>query len=239
MKDGSVKSSPRSSAANWIADFLKPINITFLLIAVISVCLTVIFYWSSQNYAQISYYSNTIQIVDQKEPGPFSVLDSSGRPVKENIYATNVTVWNSGNLPLEPDKVRRPLQISLTGRDEAYLLDAKLPYTTSGNVSDFKLSVIYANINGKDIKLNENGVVEIAWKYFDPGEGFRLKLIYASKEQQSVTIKGVIFGVNSFLDITPPPKGKVSLKAPGFPQMVASAIFAVLGAIYYKYDGQF
>jgi hypothetical protein len=161
-EDGSGSSSPRSSATNWITDFLKPINITFLLIAVISVVLNVILYWSFQDKARISYYSNTIQIVDQKEPGPFSVLDSVGRPVKENVYAANIAVWNSGDLPLEPGKVRRPLQISLTGGDQTHLLDARLPYTTGGNVSDFRSSVIYTNIDGKDIKLNENGVVEVA-----------------------------------------------------------------------------
>jgi hypothetical protein len=101
-EDGPGKSSPRLPT-NWIADFLKPINITFLVIAVISVALTLIIYFVSRREARISYYTATIQIVDQKEPVPFSVIDDSGRPIKENIYATSVTFWNSGDLPLEPD----------------------------------------------------------------------------------------------------------------------------------------
>ena len=220
--DGSGRSSSQSSAANWIADFLRPINIIFLLIGVIGVILGVISYWSSRQNAQISYYTNTIQIVDQKEPGPFTVLDSLGRPVKENIYATNVTVWNSGDLPLEPDKVRRPLQISLTGGEETHILDAKLAYTTRENSSSFTLTTIFRNIGRTWRKLGCRDPVE----HFDPTEGFRLKLIYASKEQQSVLVKGVIFGISSFVNTTPPPKGQISF----FPA-IASLIFLTLGSL--------
>jgi hypothetical protein len=220
-ENGSSKPRPQSPAMNWIADVLKPLNMMFLLFSVISIVITIIIYLVSRQESHISYYTATIELVDQKEPGAFSVLDGVGRPVKENIYATNVTVWNSGDLPLDPDKIRMPLQISLTG-DDTRLLDERFDYTTKNNISGFKFSATFKNIGGKDIKLDENAITEIRWKYFDPGEGFRFKLIYASREMQSVILKGIILGVNSFIDITPPPKGKISYKSP-FPQMMISS----------------
>jgi hypothetical protein len=137
-----------------------------------------------------------------------------------------VTVWNSGDLPLEPDKIRNPLQILLTGGDTR-VLDARVDYSTNNNISNFGFTETYKNIGGKEIKINENGVTEIHWKHFDPGEGFRFKIIYESREMQMVMLKGVILGIKNFSDITPPPKGTISFKAPGFVQTAIAGVFSV------------
>jgi hypothetical protein len=102
------------------------------------------------------------------------------------------------------------LQVSLSG-DDTRLIDAKLACTTTNNLSAFVLTVIFNNVAGSGVKSSENGIAEITWKHFDPGEGFRLRLIYASKEFRSPKLDGAIFGVRSFQDTTPPPKGKITV----------------------------
>src|SRR5215472_16670298 len=99
---------------SWnLTEFRKPINLVFLGIAIISLLVTVITYRWSRHEAAISYYVATIQIVDRKASIPFTVVDNEGKPVTQNLYATNVTVWNSGDLTVDPQNVRRPLTIAL------------------------------------------------------------------------------------------------------------------------------
>jgi hypothetical protein len=206
---------------DWnLAEFRKPINLTFLGIAIVSLAVSVVTYLWSLHSASISYYTATIQIVDQRQaaPLPFSVIDSAGQRVTENVYAISVTIWNSGDLPIEPQNVRSPLTVSLAS--PARLIDAKLEYVTSENISEFK-------INGDPTK---GGAAQISWRYFDPKEGLRLRLIYATNDISNVKIEGVIFGVNKFENITPPKKDTLSLKSPGLMQLIISAIFMMIAA---------
>ena len=193
----------------------KPVNLVFLGIGVVGLVATVITYLWSLHESNISYHTATIQIVDQKEVVPFTVIDSDGQRVTENVFATNVTVWNSGDLPIDVQYIRTPLTISLT--IPVRLIDVKLEHATSENISEF-------HIDGEPKK---SGVIQIGWRYFDPKEGFRLRIIYAAKEMSSVRLNGVIFGVTNFNDITPPPKGEMSLKSPGFVQLMIAAVLGV------------
>jgi hypothetical protein len=163
---------------------------------IIGIALTVATFLWSRHEPAISYHIATIQIVDQKEAVPFSVIDSDGQRVTEYVYATNVTVWNSGDLPIDVQYIRSPLTISLT--IPVRLIDVKLEHATSENISEF-------HIDGEPKK---SGVIQIRWRYFDPKEGFRLRIIYAARDMSSLKLNGVIFGVTNFHDITPAPKGR-------------------------------
>jgi hypothetical protein len=106
-------------------------------------------------------------------------------------------------LPIDAQNVRSPLTISLEA--PVRLLDKKLDYATRGNISEFRI----------DDDPKKSGVVQIGWRFFDPKEGFRLRLIYAAKDLSTIKLNGVIFGVSSFVDITPPSKETISFKQPG------------------------
>jgi hypothetical protein len=200
-------------------DFRKPVNLVALAIGIGGVIATIITFLWSTHKAAISYYTASIQIVDQSEALPISVIDSAGQRVMENVYATNVTVWNSGDLPIEAQNIRSPLTISLSSR--ARLIDAKLEHATTDNISEFRI----------DNDTKKGSTIQISWRYFDPREGFRVRLVYAGNVMTSAKLDGVIFGVGSFDDVTPPPKGSfVSLRKPGIIPMTASGvILLVLG----------
>ena len=121
---------------DWnLTDFRKPVNLAALGVGVVGVLLSVLIYFWSRHEAKLSYYTSTIQVVDQKETVPFSVIDSAGQRVTENVYATNITMWNSGDLPIDPGNVRRPLTISLQA--PVRIIDAKIQYSTNDNISEF------------------------------------------------------------------------------------------------------
>lgn len=157
---------------------------------------------------------------------PFSVIDNAGQHVGENVYATNVTVWNSGDLPVEPQNIRSPLTISVTA--PVRVLDAKLARTTSNNISEFKVDNAQLGI----------GSFQVTWKYFDPREGFRLRLIYASKDVRPINLEGTIFGFKEFYDITPLPQGTMSLKQRGAPQLIL-ALLIMIGSSFWVIRGRF
>jgi hypothetical protein len=122
-------------------------------------------YLWSQHEAKVSYSTATIQVVDQKQSLPFAIIDGHGQRVMENVYATNVAVWNSGDLTIDPNLVRSPLIISLA--PPVRILDADIEYATDNNISEFSIA-----------SKNDNAA-QIAGKYFDPKEGYRLRLIMA------------------------------------------------------------
>ncbi len=217
----------------WFIDFSefkKPINIIFLVLAITGIIIAVITYLWSQHRAIIYYHSSTIQIVNQKENVPFSVTDSTGERVVENVYATNITVWNSGDLPIEVQNIRRPLNIQLA--PNVHILDIKLDYTTNKNISEFL-------IEGDPKK---NGIIQIGWRFFDPKEGFRLRIIYSAKEEVASRIDGVIFGVSEIDDVTPPTRAQMlsfsslSTRTPGFMQLAISGIFMLIAVLINIYN---
>jgi hypothetical protein len=170
--------------------------------------------------AAISYYVATIQIVNQKEAVPFSVVDSAGQPVTQNVYATNVTVWNSGDLTIDPQNVRSPLTISLT--KPVRLIDATIDHTTDENISGFKIA--------NDPKATNN--VEIRWRYFDPKDAFRLRFIYSGNEISNVAVTGNIYGVSGMQDRSPP----LPLPQPVTPWTVrvVAVVFVIMLAIIFN-----
>jgi hypothetical protein len=209
---------------DW-SEFKKPINVVFLFVGIAGAIASTFAYFWSLHSAVVSYHVATIQIVDQKEAVPFSVIDNAGQHVSENVYAANVTVWNSGDLPIDPQNIRSPLTISLVA--PVRVLDAKLAYTTSDNISKFKIEEIQSDLSK----------VQIGWKYFDPGEGFRLRLIYASKEEKMIMMSGVIFGVKGFDNLTPPPSGQISFRRQGIIQSSLSVIaLIVFYFAFYRYQ---
>jgi hypothetical protein len=198
---------------NWnLNEFRNPVTLVSLGIAVISLAVTVFTYLWARHEAHISYHATTLQIVNQKEAVPFSVIDSTGERVMENVYATNVTVWNSGDLPIDPPNVRSPLVIYLTPPG-IRIIDVILENVTRENISGFRI----------DGDPKQSGGVQISWRYFDPKDGFRLRLIYASADVRKVNLNGAILGISEFDDITPPPKSEISWRVPGLPQMALSA----------------
>ena len=104
------------ASMDWnIQEFLKPVNMVSVVLGLAGLITAFIFFLLSQHEPKISYHVAAIPIVDQKETVPFSVIGNDGQPVTENVYATSVTVWNSGDLPADVQNIRRPLTVALTG----------------------------------------------------------------------------------------------------------------------------
>jgi hypothetical protein len=170
----------------------KPFNAVMMVIALISLLVALFIWYLSQQVAQISYKIIQIPVVSSEglnttsPTSPFRVVDPQGAEIRTNVYAADITVWNSGDIDLGAEKIRRPLTISMSG--DARIFDRGIN-RASDTVLDLNVSAI-----------SSNGT-EIRWRYLDPNAGFRVRIIYGSNEKQALSINGNILGVLEFSDI--------------------------------------
>ena len=101
-------------------------------------------------------------------------------PIINNIYVTNLVIWNRGKLPIEKKDVRKDIEIYPL--DSTSILDYKIVDETHSGISNFKLDKI-------DNRL------KLDWDYFDPSFGLEIQLIYTSVDKKErVKVSGYVLG---------------------------------------------
>jgi hypothetical protein len=220
---------------DW-SDLKKPANLIGISLAVLGIGLTVVTFVKSRQSAAVSFHVNEIQVFDRERvlttatgssnsshsKIPFSVLDSSGLAIDQNIFVANVTVWNSGDLDLGIEKMRRPITVSVSGKPR--LLDAEITYTTRDNLSEFHVQ------NAP----TDDGFAQVSWKYFDAGDGFRLRLIYSSTKQEEIIVDAIVSGVNQITNATTV-KGHISIK---FVALIGVSLIFFASSFYFLYSAR-
>jgi hypothetical protein len=177
----------------------KPFNAVMMVIAIVSLLFALAIWYLSQQMSQLSYKVIQLPVVNRQVPGvnnddgnsggqspPFSVTDAQGALIKTNIYAADITIWNSGDIELGREKVRRPLSISISAA--ARILDRGI-----NRVSD--------PILGIEVSTRSSYDTQIQWTYLDPRAGFRIRIIYGSDKEQPLSLSANILGIEDLQDI--------------------------------------
>jgi len=168
-------------------DFKKPINIIFLLFAIIGLASSFYFYSVGKKIKSISYQTDepSYLIYDNKNStSAIRVVDKDSLIIKNNVYLLTGVVWNSGNLPISNDDVR--LSINLNLPNALKIIDFKIVKQIDPEVANFKLT-----------KLS-NKSLSLSWKYFDPGYSFRFQIIYTGYENSQFNLSGKILDLSNF-----------------------------------------
>ena len=176
--------SEKAGSPSGSQNSLRPFDFASLAVGVAGVIISVITYLWSQHQAAVSYSLSTVKIVNQKEDVPFSVIDKEGARVDGDVYVTNITVWNSGNSPIDVNNIRIPMAVNLSGGVK--ILDSRFMH--GSKISNFRCSC--ANTAANTIK--------ITWDFFDPGDGFVIQAVYSSRGDVDPMLIGSIFGVDGF-----------------------------------------
>lgn len=187
----------------WIDDFLNPFNAISLLVGVIGLILAYYFYVKSDPRPELSWSVATQKIVDAGKPfAGFSVSDAEGQPIKGNVYAAEVTVWNSGNTFLDADdpghRIRFPL--TLVALHDARLLSTSVSQTTTG-----------MNENELELKSSPQTAV-VTWQHLDPNTGFKISALYAGTSDYDVGLKVDIAGMSNPDYVVPNPSIREALE---------------------------
>jgi hypothetical protein len=178
----------------------KPATAIGVVLAIIGVFAGVIialyFYKKGEKAGQMAMYVEQIQVIDKTKLGetPLKILDKSGNVIEDNVYVASVAVWNNGNAEIKQEDVREPYRISIIdpdfgGGDNASKKDYELielspTFFSRGNLDHFK--------------VDQSG--NISWEHFDPGEGFKIRIIYVGTTLHKINLDGYAVGIGEVLD---------------------------------------
>lgn len=172
--------------ANY-SEFKKPVAVVSIVLAILSIALSVVFYIKSIKERQVSYYITETPslIFDSKISSPIiKILEKDTIPIKDNVYLLTGTIWNSGDLTISKSDVRLPIIISLLNSNR--ILDIKIVKEKDSRTANFLLT----KVDDKSYQVN--------WDYFDPGYGFSFQIIYAGDIDPKFKLDGVILDIANF-----------------------------------------
>jgi hypothetical protein len=153
--------------------------ITFSLFLA-STAIAIYLYHLGERFSRISFAVEQVQIYDKTRAGPLPITihDVSGNTIEDNIFVATITIWNSGNIEIKPDDIRQPYRLSAYG-NLTRTMDVTPIFFTSENIDGFAIDP-------------QTGIIR--WQHFDPGEGFRARMIYASPMMQKIGFHGQASG---------------------------------------------
>ena len=173
----------------------KPFNRLMLVIAVVGIIIGIVgivLFFIGTKERDISYEITepTSLIFDSKNTtSNIKLLEKDSIPITENVYLLTGTLWNSGDLPINKEDIRKQLGFELKGANR--ILDFKLIKQKDETVANFKIE-----------KGNTN-TLNINWDYFDPKFGFTFQVIYTGNENPNFKIIGNILGISKFNKLKP------------------------------------
>ncbi len=111
--------------------------------------------------------------------------------IEENVYITNIVLWNKGELPIDKDDIRLPIRFKMSGEGE--ILDFKIIDETHPEISKFKL-------------VKDADCIKVDYQYFDPNFGLEIQLVYSGNDSSSVIVEGVV--LDNSIKLVEPKTGK-------------------------------
>ena len=180
--------------AGWLREHITVANVA----AFVSIILAIYFWRFPNVYREVSYTvsDDHIQVFDSSLLSPrIRMIDAEGNQIQENVYAASVTVWNSGNLPIDPIDVRIPLRIRIGSVSR--ILDYAILKQVDPDVANFNAREVTPSSDSDSISE-----IEISWDYFDPQFGAIIQVMYAAQAQADISLVGYILGIqrNDFRD---------------------------------------
>jgi|ERR1051325_1516997 hypothetical protein len=148
----------------WSEEFRRPSTIIGIVVGIVGLIgggmISLYFYLKSEKSGTISCLVEEVQVFDQTRIGETAlrVVDPSGNPIKGNIFAANVTLWNSGNAEIRKEDVRKRFRILIGyGVDPIDLVP-----------------IFFSHDNQDGFQIAKDGTLE--WDHFDPNEGFKVPI---------------------------------------------------------------
>lgn len=199
-------------------DLKRPINLIFISIGLISLLVSIIIYNASQQSRVPAYLieDKRGQVFDSEISTPaIKVLDKENKTIKENIYLATITFWNAGDLPIEPEHIRKPVTIKISPVDR--VVDFTILEQSEPDISKIQLKMI-ENLE----KEKSTWELELSWLHLDPNHGARIQIMYVGEKNANITFGGNILGVNKFKNAQPT----------GIIKMLRAIFPAIIGAFF-------
>ena len=177
----------------------KPFNIITLLLTIISIVLSVVFYLNSQKNKDLSYLINepaSIIYDSKNSSSKIKLFEKDSVVITDNVYLLTGTLWNSGELPIYLNDIRKDIMLEIN--DSNRILDFKINKQNDSEVANFELNEI------------ENNTLKLNWDYFDPQFGLNFQIIYLGNENPEFNVTGKILGISNINKVKQEDKTKSS-----------------------------
>jgi hypothetical protein len=194
-------------------DWIRRWDIWGVIVGVLGIALAAYTYFATEKVGRISYSFDTQKVFDPGILSGFTLVGANGEPIKQVVYATDLVIWNSGDLSLSEnsDRVREPIKISVDGTIHYFILN--------------KLNIVPAENYTLEIAQDKKSL-SIGWRYFDPPQGIRLTLIHSNSEMGKIAISG------RFFDTSLVEQSSISPAKTKTNKIVATILIGLLGVIF-------
>ncbi len=168
-----------------IEEIRKPFNLLNVGIAVVSLLLSVYFYFESRQKREPVYLSRpTSQIYNKANATPkLRLVDQAGSPIDGNVHILEVSFWNHGRQPIEAADARTPVYIEFP--PQTRLLEYSIVRQNKPSITDFKLTELPS-------QSTDRPRIGLQWTHLDPGLGARLQFIYVGDKNPPIAFGGDI-----------------------------------------------
>jgi hypothetical protein len=163
-------------------------NLISLMIGIVGTLLS----YNGVPRASVSYQASVVKLIDSGQVGDtLTVFNKEGQKIVGNVYALDLVFWNSGNVLLgkSSDRLREPLGVALSPETSRILAS----------------TIQKQNFDKRFIKVQQNGPNQDKFDLdeFDPGDAFRILLLFEGTEDTVFSIAGKI-GNGEIIDYSPP-----------------------------------
>lgn len=181
---------------------------------------------AAQKVPELSFQKSVVQVFNAESSSrAIGLVDLVGQPIQSNVYAAKLVVWNSGSAPIKKEDIRKPIQIIGTG--DAAILDFEFLGETEIGISKFNIEGTSSEVRHRvlpeaihELRSSDAGhwqnvwlsrlrhltALNVGWEHFDPGHGFRVRVIYSADDADKLMVVGNVYGSGEPIDRTPPPK---------------------------------
>lgn len=161
----------------------KFLNIIGFFIGFFGLIIGIISYVNTVKKKEISYniYSPSYKVYDNEAINvgkSLNIILSDSTKVNRNIYLTTFSIWNSGDLPINKEDLRKNIEFRFSGIEK--VINFNIIKEVENGVSDFQF-----------IPKNDS-IFRLNWKYFDPKNGIKVQIIYFGKEKISCHLDGLL-----------------------------------------------
>lgn len=179
----------------FLEEIKKPFNLVTLILTIVSLGLSVVFYYNGKKEKNLSYQLNepTSLVFDSKNSSSkIKLLEKDSVLITDNVYLLTGTIWNSGDIPITKTDVRK--KITLDIENASRILDFKLTRQKDASIAKFQLD-----------KITDKSL-QVEWEYFDPGYGFSFQIMYIGNEDPKFNLSGIILDISQFDKVKQSPK---------------------------------
>ncbi len=161
----------------------KTSNIIGIFLGVFGIILAFYFHYTTQKNKVLTFYSNpeSYKVYDKdlvSESNNILLYKNDSMKIEKNVYLSTFSIWNSGNQPIPPKDIRKSLEIKFQGVED--ILDLKILKTIDSEISEIEV-----------FKASDS-IVNLNWKYFDPGDGIKFQILYTGNSIITSEIGGKI-----------------------------------------------